>query len=54
MNEITVKVSARWWVRPLGWLLYAFHRCTGWKPADNGDWLVQFLAKQGFKYTVVR
>jgi hypothetical protein len=44
---ITIKVA--WWVGPLGRILVAFHRLTGWKPKDDGEWLVQFIGRHGLK-----
>lgn len=48
-GTLTITVKVAWWVRPLGVILAAFVRCTGWQPKDNGDWLVQFIGRHGVK-----
>ena len=53
MAEITVKVSARWWVRPLGHVLAFVSKLTTWRPTDaQADKLCTFIARHGFRYTV--
>lgn len=48
-SSITITVKVAWWVGPLGTILLAFHRLTGWVPKDNGDWLVEFIGRHGLK-----
>lgn len=45
MAAYTITIKCRWWVGPLGTLLLAVYRLTGWKP--DADRLVSFIGRRG-------